>query len=222
MSASYTVIGMPFSTFTRTITSALHFKEIPFQQESTLPHTDLARRYHPFGFIPSLIITEGNESFALCESQAIARYIDRIAPSPSLIDADLKFPEKLWELVSIIASLGFKSIEVGVVKPRVKSIDEAKESTEACRSHLESSGGIQTLRDFFQTLESLKTGDGSYLLGSNPTWPDFFLFPLISDLLAIPDADVVPTSIVAWAKQMENVRGIKETHKGTLADGGRP
>ncbi|CAE6432851.1 unnamed protein product [Rhizoctonia solani] len=165
---------------------------------------------------------DGDDTFNLGETQAIARYIDRIAPSPSLTDANLKFPEKLWELVSIIAGLGFKLTEVGVVKPRLKSIDEGKESTEACRAHLESSGGVQNLRDFFQTLESLKSGDGPYLLGSNPTWPDFFLFPLVSDLLATPDADLAPPSIVRWSKEMENVRGIKETHRGTLADGGRP
>jgi glutathione S-transferase len=58
MSPSYTIVGTPFSTFTRTAASALNFKGIPFKQESTLPHTELARKHHPFGFIPSLVITE--------------------------------------------------------------------------------------------------------------------------------------------------------------------
>ncbi|KAH7340409.1 hypothetical protein B0J17DRAFT_317988 [Rhizoctonia solani] len=223
MSPSYIVIGTPFSTFTRTITSALHYKGIPFEQETTVPHTELARKHHVFGFIPSLVITEGNDTLGLGETQAIARYVDRVAPSPSLADASqLRLPEKLWELVSIIAGLGFKSVELGVVKPRVKSIDEGKESADACRVRIESSGGAQSLRDFFNILETLKVGDGPYLLGKNPTWPDFFLYPLISDLLATPDADLAPQSIGSWYKAMENVKGIKETHKGTLADGGRP
>ncbi|KAJ1310251.1 hypothetical protein OPQ81_006993 [Rhizoctonia solani] len=223
MSPSYIVIGTPFSTFTRTITSVLHYKGIPFQLESTTPHTELARKHHAFGFLPSLVITEGIDTISLGESQAIARYLDRVAPSPSLVDASqLRLPEKLWELVSIIAGLGFKSIEPGVVKPRLKSMDEGKESADACRARLESSGGVKGLRDFFQTLEIYKIGDGPYLLGENPTWPDFFLYPLVADLLATPDADLAPPSIVAWFKEMENVKGIKETHKGTLADGGRP
>ncbi|CAE6525035.1 unnamed protein product [Rhizoctonia solani] len=222
MSPSYTVIGTPFSTFTRTITSALHYKGIPFEQEPAIPHTDLARKHHAFGFIPSLVITEQHDTFSLSESQAISRYIDRVAPSPSLVDAGLRLPEKLWELVSIIAGLGFRSVEPGVVKPRLKSMDEGKESADACRTRLESSGGVQSLRDFFKTLDTLKVGDGPYLLGKNPTWPDFFLYPLISDLLATPDADLAPQSIVIWFKEMENVKGIKETHRGTLADGGRP
>ncbi|EUC67199.1 glutathione S-transferase [Rhizoctonia solani AG-3 Rhs1AP] len=225
MSPSYVVIGTPFSTFTRTITSALHHKGIPFEQEHTTPHTELARKHHAFGFLPSLVIMEGNDTFSLGESQAIARYIDRVAPSPSLADASqLRLPEKLWELVNIVAGLGFKSVELGVVKPRLQSIDEgkSKESADTCRARLESSGGVQSLRDFFKTLEIFKVGDGPYLMGTNPTWPDFFLYPLVSDLLATPDADVVPQSIVAWSQAMENVKGIKETHKGTLADGARP
>ncbi|CAE7096470.1 unnamed protein product [Rhizoctonia solani] len=193
MSPSYVVIGTPFSTFTRTITSALHYKGISFEQEHTVPHTELARKHHSCGFIPSLVITEENDTISLGESQAIARYIDRVAPSPSLVDASqLRLPEKLWELVSIIAGLGFKSVEVGIVKPRIASIDEGKESADACRSHLESSGGIENLRRFFKRLEKSKLGDGPYLLGINPTWPDFFLYPLISDLLATPDADLAP------------------------------
>lgn len=222
MSPSYTVIGTPFSTFTRTITSALSFKGIYFEQKATTPHTELARKHHPFGFLPVLVVTESSRSLNLCESQAIARYIDRIMPSPSLTDADLELPEKLWELVSIIAAFGFKAVELQVVKPRVRSIDEGQESAEECRARIESSGGAQYLREFFKIIDTLRSQEGPYLLGENPTWPDFFLYPLISDLLATPDADLAPSSIISWAGAMNVVKGIRETHKGTLADGGRP
>ncbi|KAG9124726.1 hypothetical protein FRC07_010461 [Ceratobasidium sp. 392] len=217
MSPSYAVIGTPFSTFTRTITSALTFKGTSFEQKPTLPHSDLASEHHPFGLIPALVITEDDKSLKLRESQAIARYLDRIAPSPSLVQADLELPEKLWELVSIIASTGFKVIEVQVVKPRVKSIDEGHESADECRARIEQSGGAQDLRNFFHTLDGLREGKGN-----DPTWADLFLYPLVSDLLATPDADLAPPSIVSWAKSMDSVKGIKETHSGTLAAGGRP
>ncbi|CUA72391.1 hypothetical protein RSOLAG22IIIB_01058 [Rhizoctonia solani] len=223
MSPSYVLIGTPFSTFTQTIASALHYKGIPFEQEATVPHSELARRHHICGLLPSLVITEGDGTISLGETQAIARYIDRVAPLPSLVDATQpRLPEKLWELVSIIAGYGFKSVEVGVVKPRLKSIDEGKESTDTCRAYLESSGGIQGLHTFFERLEKIKAEDGPYLLGKSPTWPDFFLYPLVADLLATPDADLAPQSILVWFEGMESVKGIKETHKGTLADGGRP
>ncbi|KAG9104576.1 hypothetical protein FRC06_001042, partial [Ceratobasidium sp. 370] len=164
----------------------------------------------------------GNEPLDLRESQAIARYLDRIAPSPSLVQADLKLPERLWELASIIASTGFKAIEIQVVKPRIKSMDEGHESADECRARIEKSGGAQELRIFFQTLDGLREGKGPFLLGNNPTWPDFFLYPLVSDLLATPDADLAPPSVISWAKSMEGVKGVKDTHLGTLAAGGRP
>jgi glutathione S-transferase len=161
-------------------------------------------------------LLQDDQSWNLCESQAIARYLDRVAPSPSLVQADLKVPEKLWELVSIIASIGnklstyashactmtecmlsgFKAIEIQVVKPRWKSINEGHESPDECRAQIESSGGAQGLRDFFQTLDSLRHGKGPFLIGSDPTWPDFFLYPLVSDLLAVPDADLAPPRYV--------------------------
>jgi len=223
MAPSYVVIGTPFSTFTRTITSALTFKQIPFEQKSTPPHSVLACEHHPFGFIPTLVITEDeNNSLNLRESQAIARYLDRIAPSPSLVEADLKVPEKLWEFVSMITAFGYKAVELQVVKERVKSINQGQELVNECRTRIESSGGAEGLRDFFQTINALREGKTPYLLGKNPTWPDFFLYPLVADLLATPDADLAPPSIVSWAKLMRSVNGIQETHEGTLADGGQP
>ncbi|KAF8610601.1 hypothetical protein BDV93DRAFT_483951 [Ceratobasidium sp. AG-I] len=222
MSPSYTLVGTPFSTFTRTIASALVFKGIQYEQKATAPHSELAYEHHPFGFIPCLVIKEDNRSLKLRESQAIIRYLDRIAPYPSLAVAGLEVPEKLWEFVSIIAAFGYKAVELQVVKIRVKSTDEGKESADECRAQIESSGGAEDLRTFFQHIESLREGKTPYLLGGNPTWPDFFLYPLVSDLLATPDADLAPAGIVAWAKAMESVKGINETLKGTLADGGRP
>jgi hypothetical protein len=91
---------------------------------------------------------------------------------------------------------GFKAIEVQVVKPRLNSINEGHESTDECRARIESSGGAQGLRDFFQTLDGLRDGKGPFLMGSDPTWPDFFLYPPVSDLLATPDADLAPSRYV--------------------------
>lgn len=122
----------------------------------------------------------------------------------------------------MIAAFGYKAVELQVVKVRVKSTDEGKEPADECRAHIESSGGARDLRNFFQHMDALREGKTPYLLGENPSWPDFFLYPLVADLLSTPDADLAPPSIVAWAKAMESVKGIKETLKGTLADGGRP
>lgn len=113
-----TVIGTPFSTFTRTITLALHYKGIPFNQVGVLPHTDIANEHHPFGFVPTLVIHEIDGKVVdlkLRESMAIALYLDRLAPQPSLrVSAgdrpDLIIEEQMWEFVSFVAGYGNRSL----------------------------------------------------------------------------------------------------------------
>jgi len=111
--APYTVIGTPFSTFTRTITLGLHYKGLEFIQKPTLPQSELALEAHPFGYLPTLLVHELNGrdvNIKLRESQAIAHFIERVAPEPALVlplVADgPTLQEKVWEFVSITASFG--------------------------------------------------------------------------------------------------------------------
>ena len=108
----YTVIGTPFSALTRTITLGLRHKGLEYTQIQAIPHSRIAFSAHPFGYLPTLIIhgKQGEEEdIKLSECQAIARYIDRMAPEPSLhLRPGKGFPleEKMWELVSFAASFG--------------------------------------------------------------------------------------------------------------------
>jgi glutathione S-transferase len=115
---SYKVVGTPFSTFTRTITLGLHYKGIPFEQIVTFPHSDVARDAHPYGYLPTLTIEGPNgQSTKLSESQAIVRYLDRVYPEPSLHfkpssspdSTNVLLEEKMWEVVSLVASFGTRS-----------------------------------------------------------------------------------------------------------------
>ena len=85
----YTVIGTPFSTFTRTVTLGLQHKGLRYNQISTPPQTETAFSGHPFGYLPTLVIHRehegtGKPDIKLRESQAIVRFIDRLSPEPSL------------------------------------------------------------------------------------------------------------------------------------------
>jgi glutathione S-transferase len=111
----YSVIGTPFSTFTRTITMGLQHKGLKYTQISTPPQTETAFSGHPFGYLPTLIIHRehegtGKADIKLRESQAIVRYIDRLAPEPPLhlqMWKDVvEVEEKMWEFVSLAASFG--------------------------------------------------------------------------------------------------------------------
>lgn len=116
---SYTIIGTPFSTFTRTITLGLQYKGLKYNQIATVPHSRVALDSHPFGYLPTLIIkVDGNIDLKLSESQAIVRYLDRIAPEPTLqlVDGSSQLlPEKMWEFVSFTASYGeWQLVRIGI------------------------------------------------------------------------------------------------------------
>ena len=113
-SPPYTVIGTPFSTFTRTITLGLQYKGLKYEQLATPPQSQLAQENHPFAYLPTLIIHEVDGKrvdMKLRESQAIVRYIDRVAPEPSLHvhpgrESGIPLEEKMWEFVSFAACFG--------------------------------------------------------------------------------------------------------------------
>jgi len=225
----YTIIGTPFSTFTRTITLGLQYKGLRYNQIATVPHSQIASDSHPFGYLPTFIINKVDDSdrpihINLSETQAIVRYLDRIAPEPTLqlvtTNGQL-LPEKMWEFVSLAASYGFPIVEGGVVKPRVQALDEGKLSDDEVRGQIKA--GVVKLKEYLTLVESLMvTSTGGYLFGENPTWADFFLFPLMADLRTVPEWEVVSERLIVWMKKMDGLPAVKETSAGTLSVGARP
>jgi len=221
----YTLIGTPFSTFTRTIAIALIEKGIPFKQVRAAAHSDLADEFHPYGYLPILVIPRPNRTDVhLRESQAIAAYLDRVAPSPTMTldETEACVPEKMWEFVSFVVSFGYPAIKSGVVQPRVDGLDACKYTMTEIRQQIKQAGGIDNLKTFLAKIEPLFTPNGPYIFGSRVTWADAFLYPLIADLLTVPEGMFISTRILKWSKTMELVGGVQKTFDGTLAARGRP
>lgn len=222
----YTIIGTPFSTFTRSITLGLTYKGIPFTQVRCVPHSDIAYDNHPFGFLPTLIIHEidgKTVNLKLRESMSIVRYIDKVAPKPSLHispgDGKAIIEEQMWEFVSFAGGYGFPAVEGGVVKPRVAATDAGKLTDSAIREQIKSD--VENLRRFLGKLEELMADEG-YVFGSKLSWADFFLFPLLADLKAIPEGEVLSPRMLNWMEEMNKLEAVKATTLGTLSVGARP
>lgn len=185
----YTLIGTPFSTFTRTIAIALIEKGIPFKQVRATAHSDLADEFHPYGYLPILVIPRPNRTDVhLRESQAIATYLDRVAPSPTMTldETEACVPEKMWEFVSFVVSFGeltsrnlslcmylncestsgYPAIKSGVVQPRVDGLDACKYTMTEIRQQIKRAGGIDNLKTFLAKIELLFTPNGPYIFGS--------------------------------------------------------
>ncbi|KAG1898757.1 uncharacterized protein F5891DRAFT_1111563 [Suillus fuscotomentosus] len=222
----YTIIGTPFSTFTRSITLALVHKGIPFTQVRCVPHSDTAYDNHPFGFLPTLVIHEidgKTVNLKLRETTAIARYIDRIAPQPSLLispgHGKAVIEEQLWEFVSLVGAHGFPAVEKGVVKPRVAAIDGGKLTDSVVREQIKPA--VEHLQKLLGKVEELMADEG-YVFGSQLSWADFFLFPLLADLKAVPEGELLSPRLVNWMGEMNKLEAVKATTPGTLSVGARP
>ena len=75
------IIGFAPSTYTRAARMVCEEKSIPYELTAARPHAPEVTAIHPFGKIP--VMRHGD--FELCESKAIATYLDLVFPGPRLI-----------------------------------------------------------------------------------------------------------------------------------------
>ncbi|MBO0734742.1 MAG: glutathione S-transferase family protein, partial [Methylocapsa sp.] len=80
------IIGAPQSAFVRAARMACEEKGIPYRLTLAVPHTPEVGCIHPYGKIP--VMRYGD--YELCESKAIACFVDRAFPGPKLFPGDAK------------------------------------------------------------------------------------------------------------------------------------
>lgn len=84
--------------------------------------------------------------------------------------------------------------------------------------------GVKSLRSFLSTLLStLPPPSSGYLFGTpHPTFADFSIYPLLSNLRSTPYSHVIPQRLARWMDVMDMLAAVKSTREGTLEAGGRP
>jgi glutathione S-transferase len=97
---SVEIIGLPQSNFVCATRIACAEKGVPHTSIEAPPHGPQAQERHPFGRIPVL----RHRTFALAESQAIARYIDRAFDGPPLMPTALHEYARAEQWLSIVVT----------------------------------------------------------------------------------------------------------------------
>src|SRR6201984_2485090 len=92
------IIGIPQSTYVRVIRMACEEKGIDYALSPAPPHSPDVDAIHPFGKVP--VMRHGN--IALCESKAIATYLDRVFEGPKLIPDDPETAALVEQWVSLV------------------------------------------------------------------------------------------------------------------------
>ena len=106
-----------------------------------------------------------------------------------------------------------------MIKIRVAAMDEGKLSESDIVARV--ADGVVELRQFLALIESLMLPKG-YAFGEELTWADFFLYPLLADLRATREGELISERLKEWLFVMDKLEEVKGTVKGTLEVGGRP
>ena len=124
--------GYRYSVYLRIARLVLAEKGVAYERVEVNPFSpDVPASYlalHPFGRVPTLV----HDGFALYETGAITRYIDRAFPGPALQPATPRALARMDQLIGIIDSYGYWPMVRQVFSHRVfrsaagRPVDEAE------------------------------------------------------------------------------------------------
>ncbi len=112
------IIGVPQSNYVWAVRMVCAEKGVAYEHKPERPHTADVDAIHPFGKVP--VMRHGDVQ--LCESKAIATYIDRVFDGPRVIPEDVKLAAQVEQWVSLgnteFDKLMIRQYVVGYVFPR--------------------------------------------------------------------------------------------------------
>jgi glutathione S-transferase len=92
------IMGFPQSTYVRVVRMVCEEKGIDYSLNPVPPHSDPINAIHPFGKIPTM----RHGGVELCESKAIATYLDRVFDGPRVIPDDPASAAAVEQWVSLV------------------------------------------------------------------------------------------------------------------------
>ena len=99
--------GYRYSVYLRIVRLVLAEKGVPYERVEVNPFApDVPASYltlHPFGRVPAL----AHDGFALYETGAITRYIDRAFPGPALQPGEPRALARMDQVIGIVDSYGY-------------------------------------------------------------------------------------------------------------------
>ena len=116
--AALEIIGIPQSNYVWAVRMVCEEKGVPYEHKPDRPHSPAVDAIHPFGKVP--VMRHGD--IELCESKAIATYIDRTFGGPKVIPGDPKLAAQVEQWVSLgnteFDKLMIRQYVVGYVFPK--------------------------------------------------------------------------------------------------------
>jgi glutathione S-transferase len=176
------LIGAPFSSYVWVVRMACEEKGVPYDLIPAWMRSPEVYAIHPFGKIP--VMRHGE--IALCESKAIATYIDRTFPGPKLIPDDAHGAAEVEQWVSLVNTTidpcMIRAYVLGHVIPR--GADGQPDRAAIDRA-------LPAMRQQVEVLDRAVARTG-YLAGGSFTLADINLLPILYLIQRFPEgADLV-------------------------------
>jgi glutathione S-transferase len=171
------IIGAPQSIFVRTVRMACVEKGVAYRFIPARPHSPEVDSIHPYGKIP--VMRYGD--FELCESKAIATFVDRVFPGPKLFPDDAKLCGKIEQWTSIVNT----TILPGILPYFMAYFFSGKPDGSPDRETIERV--LPDVKKHMEVLDKAVAATGC-LAGTNFTYADMSILPSLAYLRDLPES----------------------------------
>ncbi|MBZ4375299.1 glutathione S-transferase family protein [Corallococcus sp. AS-1-6] len=196
--------GNPMSTCTRKVLTVLaekghqaEFVNIDLMKHEQKTPEHIAR--HPFGVVPALELDDG---FIMYESRAIARFLDRTLPGPSLTPADPKAYALMEQFIGVEQSY-FSNQAMKIVMERFRGTNNEENIAK----------GREGMKRPLEVLDAA-LANRPFLAGNDFTLAEVCFAPYMEYLFAMGEKDTVAPykNVMAWWDRVSNRPSVKKAH----------
>ena len=170
------IIGFDRSNFVRTVRMVAHEKGVEYESVPETPHSPAVKAINPFGLIP--VMRDGD--LEIGESQAIARYLDRIGTGPALIPAEPVAAARVDASVAMIATSIDKVLLRQYVVPYIFHKDA---DGNVIRTDIDQA--VKRFPRVFGTLNDAVSA--GYMVGDAFSMADCFVMPMLAVAQMFPE-----------------------------------
>jgi len=198
--SEFVVHTVPGSPFARAVLATLEEKGARYRLAPLAPNASKSSEHlarHPFGRVPAF----EHDGFALYETQAILRYLDRVLPQPALTPADPRRAARMDQVMNIndwylFHGVGNVIVFHRVIAPQLMGLKPDEAAIEAA---------MPKARTVFAELARL-LGEQAFFAGDSVSLADLMVAPAAAFFTATPEwteLGVPHANLVAWLKRME-------------------
>jgi len=170
------ILGLPQSNYVWAVRMVCEEKGVPYELKRAFPHTPDLNAIHPFGKMPAM----RHGDVTLCESKAIATYIDRVFDGPKVIPEDAMHAAQVEQWVS----LGNVEFDKVMIRQYVVGYAFPKEPGKPDMAQIGKAAERMKPQVAALDKQVAKTG---YLAGDSFTYADINMLPMLFFVSRFPE-----------------------------------